>query len=348
MVAATGGRLPVARARDGIVPAVLAGCDGAVRGLLLSIAIGFGAGVVGTLALLGWSLLDGGAPARSGSETDPLLALVIGVPIAAVAAGRAADALAWHGEVAMAVASRTVALAGALVLVLVFLFVVRVTLLPAMLLAEAAIVLAWVIGALLGGRAQAERLTVPRWIVLSVLLGLGFFGVWAMAGTRPSNDAGADPPPRDLALVGERLADGTHSPVGLEMERGSGTLTVTPVAGEGDGHRWSDLRLELWAALPRASSWPWPDDRVGDPDPALAGPIRVVPLPGGPSDASVTIRYDDVRGLREGLLILTGIADGRRFALIDVAVVAEYRATPWAWFLSLAADAPDAVHPVAP
>jgi hypothetical protein len=337
----------MARAWDGIVPALLAGCDGAARGMLLSIALVFGMWLVGIALLLAWSAMVGASSPRSGSGADVLLALMIGVPIAAVASGRATETLAWHGELRMVTASRAVALVGALVLVLLFAFAVRVTWLPAMLLAEMGIVAAWVAGSARPDGAGAMRLTVPRWIVLSVVLGFGLFLAWAAgAGTR--RDGANWPPDRDLTLVGERLPDDASPPVGWEIDDGTGSLALRLVAGEGDGRRWSDVRVELWAAVPRDSAWSFADDRVGDPDPGVAGPIRVVPMGTDPAHASATIRYDDIRGLREGLIVVTGVADGRRYAFGDFAVLAEYRATPLMWLASLAPDSPDAVHRVTP
>jgi hypothetical protein len=348
MTAATLHRSAVPRGNPGWVTAaaetVLAGCDGVLRGVLSAAILTVPAMIGAVLALSPWAAATGLRPDLHAAPADGLMLLPVAGPIAWTVARRSTAALAQQGLIDVRSSKLVVGGIGGMGLLLGFLFVFRVGGWPVAGIMEALVIAAWIAGAVAVGRIGVVRPTARRVLPVWALVGIGLFIAMGPVGGLADTDASWDPfSDRDVTAVGVPIPDDVNGPYFSTSDEGSGLIRYW-FAGGASVEGWTEPRFEIWAAI--AHDGVFGDDRAGNPDPAVAGPVKVVAVdPGGPMP--IIVRYDDIRGLREAIVVFTVVRGGTRYVVDDAGVVASYRSTLFDFIRSFGPGSSLAVQPVA-
>jgi hypothetical protein len=331
--------------------------DGAVRGLAVILAIVLVASLFGIFLGMGLASLIGRGIGAGHVQSllEPVIQLIVVTPITFGASRRSTAAVARQARRPLGWAGLLVGLLGGSLLAAAFLFVHTIEMAAGPAIVETGVVIAWGAGAASVGRIPDIALSRRAWLALVFAIGLMYaFVLLPMFGSQYAGMDGHRPPDPNLAIIGQVVPDELRPTMWAddEPETNDGTLAVrwdlTPDEPEAFGPRylpgWTDLRLELWPALPIAGARFDDQWEVGELDPAYTDPIRVAPVTAIGDRLVGSIRYDDIRGLDRAWIVATAVSpDGDRRVLMSQKQRATFRGTLLDWLTSHLPGSPNAV-----
>ena len=246
---------------------VIAATSGLFWGYLFAFALTTLAGIVTTILIsLGLQVLHLSSPGWQ--PASDLLTIPFALFVSGYAAHRMVGAVSAGSGRPVRSIQRPIALVGAGILAVVFVFLMRGELNPVKVLTALLIPIGFAAGAMLArdGRSARLRMLPGRWVVaifLIATLALTVFAAATLEINPPDEYTVDDSVARIGAPALEVLGDGwlEQSSTGLGFTSGVDLTPTPPNLLDG----WRDLRLEAWPALDRVGSI----DVVGD-HPAVA------------------------------------------------------------------------------